>query len=129
MERIRKAGDLLAGRTQQGQQVPGERSDLEKKMLRAQAGKVWPHWTLNAAGFSPTLQELDSKKEAILQKWELKESLGTNKGADLKIWELAGGLVAGSQVWSVASCTLRVYTIHHGNPSFCVETTEVRQVD
>lgn len=40
MERIRKAGDLLTGRTQQGQQVPEEHSDLEKKMLKAQAGQV-----------------------------------------------------------------------------------------
>lgn len=30
MERIQNAGDLLTGRTQQGQQVPRERCDLEK---------------------------------------------------------------------------------------------------
>ena len=34
MERIQKAGDLLTGRTQQGQQVLRGCCDLEKEMLR-----------------------------------------------------------------------------------------------
>lgn len=56
VERIREAGDLSTDRTLQGQQVPGECCDLEKEMLRGQAGgsDLIGH-DENGTGFSPNL--------------------------------------------------------------------------
>lgn len=71
-------------------------------------------------GFFPILREVDSKKEVILQKWELKACLGTNKGADLEIWELVGWLLAARSGVSPSPLLFRAYTSlwrHYGDLS------------